>query len=607
MPFRLELSQAGLKRSKFKACPRAQGHERRTGLVEGTNAASFCLIFLAPPPERETLGAAHVGPHAVHLTSPFGREENTGTGRAPLDGDAFVPQKRANPVGFELENGEPVLAAARATLSAVEPCRVVLSHAPGHPVDLCMQIGQLGRAIRTHPLSIHCPRVGRASIPGLGLAPGTVRLGSGAPAWERATAMAGDRAIVGVLLVVMFTSGADLLVMTPILPQVASDLGVGADLAGLWFTAYAVATGVFALAFGPVSDHVGRRAVLRGGMLVLVVGTVACAFATSFEGMLAARFLAGAGAGLLVTSTTSYAGDHFPTERRAVVVGWVMSGFFLSLILAVPVGALISGKLGWRPMFLVLTAFAGAVALALFTLPVPRFEKRSRRLSVQSAARAYADLLQNPRVAGILLMSFSIGLAMTMFSVYSSPWMAETFGLSTADRGLVYAFGGPAVLIGGPLAGRLSNHFGRVSLVVAGSALMGLMQLLMPLTASVPTHLSGLVPTQGFASFGDWPWPLLVPVVAVFFVAMAAGATHSGPFQTLALEVAPGHRRGAVAALRNGFNQLGSGLGAALGGLVWSQVDPAYDTICAIAALTTFLGVIGLRWLVGSDRPHLKS
>lgn len=417
--------------------------------------------------------------------------------------------------------------------------------------------------------------------------------------------MLGDRIVVALLVLVMFTSGADLLVMTPLLPAVARDLGVGADLGGLWITAYAVATGLFALVFGPVSDRFGRRRVLQVGMAVLTVGTVVCAFANSFETMLAARSLAGAGAGMLVTSTTSFAGDHFESEQRAVAMGWVMSGFFLALIVAVPIGAWLAGAFGWSRMFLILSAFAGVLALGLLALPVPRFEERTATLSLPSAAQAYGELLWDRRVAGVLAMSFSIGLSMTMFSVYTSPWLATTFGLDTQARGLVYAAGGPAVLLGAPLAGRLSNHFGRVSLVLAGSLLMGSMQLLMPLTGWLQEQ--GRSAVEDFSHWGHGPWPLLVPPVLIFFMCMAAGATRSAPFQTLTLEVARSSQRGTVSALRNSSNQLGSGLGAAFGGFLWSAFDHPYVVICVLCAGVTFAGAVALRQLVGQDRPMASS
>ena len=217
-----------------------------------------------------------------------------------------------------------------------------------------------------------------------------------------------EGAIVGVLLLIMFTSAADLLVMTPILPTMAEDLGVGADLGGLWVTAYAVSTGLFALGFGPISDRFGRRSVLRVGILTLGLGTFACGLADGFFALLFARFVAGAGAGMLVTSTTSYAGDHFEPARRAVVVGWVMSGFFLALILAVPIGAGLAASFGWHRMFFVLSGFAACVAVGVFALPVPRSEERVTRLSAAEAGRAYGALLATKPVLGVLLMSFAV-------------------------------------------------------------------------------------------------------------------------------------------------------------------------------------------------------
>lgn len=412
---------------------------------------------------------------------------------------------------------------------------------------------------------------------------------------------------VFLLCALMFTSGADMLVMTPILPQVAKDLGVEVELGGLWVTAYAVATGVFALIFGPISDRHGRKPILVGGMVVLAAGTLACGFAYSYATMIAARAFAGMGAGLLVTSTTSYVGDHFPEQHRAVVMGYVMSGFFLSLILGVPIGAGLTAWVGWNHMFLILTGFALLVtALLIFTLPHPAEEKRTVHLSVGGALGGYLTLLRDKKVLGILCMSAAIGMSMTTFSVYSSPWMEQTFGLGTRDRGLVYAIGGPAVLLGGPLAGKLSDRFGRVWIIVLGSALMGVMQVAMPFSVIPGGAIRDALDAHqlDFARFGDLMWPATLPTLAIFFFAMLAGSSRSAPFQTLALEVVEPEQRGALAAIRNTFNQGGSGLGAALGSVVWASSSDGYRAVCLLSASVTVLGVVAMTALVGVDRPR---
>ena len=418
-----------------------------------------------------------------------------------------------------------------------------------------------------------------------------------------------DYAVSALLCLVMFSSGADMLVMTPILPQICQELGVSVELGGQWVTGFAAATAIFALVFGPISDRFGRRPVLLLGLITQALGTGLCGMAEQYETLFAARALAGAGSGLLVTSTTSFVGDHFPVEKRAVAMGYVMGGFFLSLILGVPAGAALAGFFGWSMMFLVFaTKSILALVLVVAFLPKPAFEKLASSLTLRSAAAGYAALLRSKKVVGIMVMSACIGISMTMFAVYSSPWLEATFGLDTTERGMVYAVGGPAALIGGPLAGRLSNVFGRVMLVVAGSLLMGAMQLLIPFSdragAQIASRLGADIDT--FAHFGDVAWPLTVPTLIVFFFIMLAGSSRSAPFQTLALEVVPSDQRGAVAALRNGIGQGGRALGAALGGILWAaypSASDAYATVCIAAALVTLVGIISLRLFVGLDGP----
>lgn len=415
-----------------------------------------------------------------------------------------------------------------------------------------------------------------------------------------------DRIIVALLCSVIFCSGADLLIMTPILPQLVRELGVDVSLGSWWITIYAATTAGFALIFGPISDRFGRRPILIAGIAVLGLGTFACSRAGGFLGMLGARALAGTGAGLLVTSTTSYVGDHFDSRTRAEVMGWVMSGFFLSLILAMPLGAFLAGRLGWSRMFIVLSSviFTVLVLLAL-VLPQPRHEQRSEHAGIASALNAYRTLLKERRVLGVLLMSAAIGMSMTMFSLYSSPWMEATYGLDTTARGMVYAVGGPAVLLSGPIAGRLSNRFGRVALILSASVVMACMQIAMPFSPLAGEAVDQSITTAGlhFSTFGRVMWPVAAPTLLLFFLVMMAGSSRSAPFQTLALEVVSPDQRGALSAIRNSFNQGGSGLGAALGGVLWSNSGHPYAAVCFVAAAATVAGVVLLARLVGRDRP----
>ncbi|MGF1508624.1 MAG: MFS transporter [Myxococcota bacterium] len=411
---------------------------------------------------------------------------------------------------------------------------------------------------------------------------------------------------VVLLMGVMFTAGADLLVVNPTLPQMAEDLGIPVEWGSAWVTAYASATAAFALIFGPICDRFGRRSVLLMGLLTLGLGTGVCGFVDAYHPLVWARFVAGAGAGMLVTSTASFIGDHFDDRHRAIAMGWLMSGFFLSLIFGVPIGAFLAWALGWQNMFLAIGSLALTVLVVLaLTVGHPRFEQRSKTLSLGSALLGYRTLLLQPAALGVLFFSASIGIAMTLFSVYTSPWLAETYGMSTLDRGLIYAVGGPALLIAGPLSGRWANYLGRIPMITLGTLLMAAMLFSMPWTETIASA-ARRADWAGWPQWGEVALPVALPTAFVFFAATCAGSLRAGPFMTLALEVVSPDRRGAMSALRNTFNHAGTAVGASVGALLWSSsVDP-YPAVCIAAALTSLLGLVILRSLTVVDQPRVR-
>lgn len=88
-----------------------------------------------------------------------------------------------------------------------------------------------------------------------------------------------------------------------ILPELGRDFGVGPARAGLTISAVVVAIAFGAWLWGPLSDRWGRKRCLVAASTLLVVPTVACAFAPSFEALLVFRCLQGlCMPGLLVVS-----------------------------------------------------------------------------------------------------------------------------------------------------------------------------------------------------------------------------------------------------------------------------------------------------------------
>src|SRR3546814_14175962 len=89
--------------------------------------------------------------------------------------------------------------------------------------------------------------------------------------------------------------------IVPVLPLYAQSFGVSASAVGLTIAVYGLARFAVAVPSGYLSDLLGRRPTLAVGGAIPAFGNVWCAMATGYPEFVIARFVAGAGAGLILT------------------------------------------------------------------------------------------------------------------------------------------------------------------------------------------------------------------------------------------------------------------------------------------------------------------
>src|SRR5690606_35827209 len=97
-----------------------------------------------------------------------------------------------------------------------------------------------------------------------------------------------------VLLMVLLNSFSTPLMLSAVnvaLPSIADDLGMGAIALSWVPTAYLMASAMFVLVFGRVSDMVGRKRIFLLGTTMVVLTSLVGAAATNVSVLLGARFL----------------------------------------------------------------------------------------------------------------------------------------------------------------------------------------------------------------------------------------------------------------------------------------------------------------------------
>lgn len=254
----------------------------------------------------------------------------------------------------------------------------------------------------------------------------------------------------------------------PTLPAIGAALG--ADTAGVQMSlmAFMAAIAVCQLAYGPISDMIGRKPPLYFGIALFVAGSIACALAPSIEWLIAARFVQGIGACASMALPRAIVRDGYTGAEATQLMSLLMLVFSVSPILAPLSGSLIIQFGDWRAVFWVM-AVAGVLGLLLLAL----FQKETRppaaRLesSIGSAINGYKILLRDWNFLGL---SFIGGFGMSSFMAYlgnSSFILIEHYGLTPTFYSFMFSINAVAFIGVSQLAGVLGRRYGLGAVVKA--------------------------------------------------------------------------------------------------------------------------------------------
>ena len=371
----------------------------------------------------------------------------------------------------------------------------------------------------------------------------------------------GPRAVGITLLAALAASQAALVVLNPLLPDVARDLDISIATAGQLRTVSGLAAGVAALAAGLLATRFGLRELLLGAITTLALGSIVSAGASDFAVLVAAQTLAGVGIGISYSAAVAATAEWSTTVDRARVLALTLLGPPLAWIIGMPLVGLI-GEVSWRVAWVVVPVSMAVVAIGLLL-----------RRPVTPPARARAGVrtvLMQPGVARWTvgeLFAFS-GWAGTL--VYVGALLVESYDLSIAATGLVLGFGALVYVPGNLLFRRWVDEYTRPLLI--GLAL----------SAAVTVGVLGVVrPSVWFS--------LMLFSILCF---IAGGRTLAGSARGLGLA----HElRLGVTGLRTAAIQSGYFVGAAVGG------------VALVAGGYALLGLAFAALFVGAAIPHLLS
>lgn len=222
--------------------------------------------------------------------------------------------------------------------------------------------------------------------------------------------------------------------------DIATDLNTSIERIQLSLSSFFVGIAAGQLFYGPLLDRFGRKPPLIVGLLIYLASSLACAFATSADSLIALRFLQALGSCGGMVAARAMVRDFFPASETAKVFSLLMLVIGISPILAPTLGGYFIAHLGWQSIFIFLSVF---VVLILFgvTIFLKGAKTANKELSLRPKLilKNYREVLRLPQ---FYIYALSGGFASSGLYAYisGSPFvMMNLFGLSEKQYGWAFA------------------------------------------------------------------------------------------------------------------------------------------------------------------------
>ena len=341
-------------------------------------------------------------------------------------------------------------------------------------------------------------------------------------------------------------------IMLVVLPEIARDYALTDPNAQQFVvTTYLGAFAAGHIVSGPLSDRIGRKPVILGGLVIYAIGSLLAIVAQSYEVLLIARVIQGLGASGPRVVAIAVVRDCFVGRAMSQVMSFVMMVFIMLPVIAPALGQGIASLGSWHPIFGVLLGVSLIIFIwTLVRLPETNPRKGPAVAAVVPLGKALASIWESRQSLGYMVaLGFLFGCLMIYIST-SQQMYEDVYGVVDWFPALFASVAGAMIVSSvvnsryvGILGMRRLSHGALVCLV----ALMVVANLL---------HIAMPVP----------PLWTLVPILSLSFFLVGLVLPN---FNALAME-----QLGHIAGTGSSFvGFVMTGLGAILGGVVGQMYD----------------------------------
>jgi MFS family permease len=280
--------------------------------------------------------------------------------------------------------------------------------------------------------------------------------------------------------------------------EIAATFGLGPEALGIIFSCFFYSYILLILPSGLLSDRLGARTVMGGGMVIWALGSVATGLATGFATLIGARLLLGVGESSSYPASNRILREWAPHSERAAMIATFHAGSSAGPAIGIAFTAFLLSLFDWRVSFLIVgagTAVLAVIWFAVYSAPetAPWLDEGERAYVLQQrepprqdAVRAMSlrSLLRQPVMWGLMVTHGCQTFSLYLFLTWLPSYLRTVRHLDLFNAGWLASLPYVVTAIGLVLFGVLSDRMVRHVDLSTGSRRY-LMILMMALAACV--------------------------------------------------------------------------------------------------------------------------
>ncbi len=286
------------------------------------------------------------------------------------------------------------------------------------------------------------------------------------------------------LAMVLANIASSMIVM--LFPLYLTDLGASVGQVGLVFTITSVAVLGLQILGGWISDSIGRLRAIAIGSVGGIIGFAALLLAPTWQWMLAALVIYQIPFALVGPSFGAFIAENSSEENRGQVYGLTGTIYQVTGIVGPPLGGLLAGLYGFKPMLAVAAIFYILAAGVRIWMAKTSFggENASRpvqakptgRLSLGTFKSSIRTLLSMVLAGGVITWIFVTDgvcdIAFRLSGELQPLYLEKVAGITIQQIGLLGSVNAIATMFIPLFAGKLSDRFGERVPIVSGFLLV---------------------------------------------------------------------------------------------------------------------------------------